>query len=178
LEDCGSKLLSATTENKFLSVEVDQLNIAIVVSEEQKQNLIEDNKDAQSRIDDLKKKSSEMVNALKEKKVEVDVLQKRIRVSTGKTITLNEQLITLKSNMKSVSDEKELLDTELKNLAEKIKVQGEELQLKKNVNIMLAVKCDEIKNEKKQVLDELIDVRQRLEKAQKAGFWRRLFKKY
>ena len=40
-----------------------------MVSEEQKQNLIEDNKDAQSRIDDLKKKTSEMVNALKEKKV-------------------------------------------------------------------------------------------------------------
>ena len=40
-----------------------------MVSEERKQNLIEDNKDAQSRIDDLKKKSSEMVNALKEKKV-------------------------------------------------------------------------------------------------------------
>ena len=40
-----------------------------MVSEEQIQNLIEDNKDAQSRIDDLKKKSSEMVNALKEKKV-------------------------------------------------------------------------------------------------------------
>ena len=53
----------------FFQVEVDQLNIAIVVSEERKQNLIEDNKDAQSRIDDLKKKSSEMVNALKEKKV-------------------------------------------------------------------------------------------------------------
>ena len=40
-----------------------------MVSEEQKQNLIEVNKDAQSRIDDLKKKTSEMVNALKEKKV-------------------------------------------------------------------------------------------------------------
>ena len=40
-----------------------------MVSEEQKQNLIEDNKDAQSRIDDLKKKTSEMANALKEKKV-------------------------------------------------------------------------------------------------------------
>ena len=53
----------------FFQVEVDQLNIAVVVSEERKQNLIEDNKDAQSRIDDLKKKSSEMVNALKEKKV-------------------------------------------------------------------------------------------------------------
>ena len=53
----------------FFKVEVDQLNIAIVASEKQKLNLLEDNKDAQSIIDDLKKKSSEMVDALKEKKV-------------------------------------------------------------------------------------------------------------
>ena len=40
-----------------------------MASEKQKLNLLEDNKDAQSIIDDLKKKSSEMVDALKEKKV-------------------------------------------------------------------------------------------------------------
>ena len=40
-----------------------------MASEKQKLNLLEDNKDAQSIIDDLKKKSSEMDNTLKEKKV-------------------------------------------------------------------------------------------------------------
>jgi len=178
LENENEKLKAVILEKKVLEESVEEMKKILSSSQLKQKELADENLSHHEEIKILQLNLSETKDKLSIEKLNVGDMKAKHDGLLKSMFCMEENIRCIKDETEKVKTEKASIEKELKSLVDQIKNQAVEMENQKLQNNELNVQCLELRKEKSDFLNDLLATRKQLQKARKAGIFRRIFKRY
>lgn len=175
---CIKELKEAETENSKKKDEIEALKLAVNHGELVLERLNEEKNKSVNELGLLENSLVEMNKKLSDEKVQVNTMKNKLVEMVDNQRKKEQDVRNLIAALKKVHKKNEETDLEVKKVMNKLESQGMVISTQEKENKKIEIENKRLQNDKSEVLNELLAVRQQLAKVKKAGFFRRLFKKY
>jgi len=177
-EECLKELDEMQAEKNKIKKEVEVLKEAAKTNEEKLNRLQHEKISFSEEVNSLEENLVEVKTSLRNEEVLIDNHKQQLGDLVFIQKRSDEDLMRFKANIKETNEAMKQTELQIKKVNEKLESQGIEILTRNEENEKTRKKSDRLQEEKKRMIEELLQVRQQLTKVKRAGFFRRLFKKY
>ena len=177
-EQCLKRLGVTRAENNKVKEEIEALTQAATTNKENVSRLRQEGCRLSEEAECLEECLVEVKTGLRNEKVVIDDLKKKLGELVSKRKRSDEDLTSLKANIKEVDEDKKRTELQIQKVNEELESQAAEISTRNEENEKARKERDRLREEKTNMVEELLQVQQQIAKVKRAGFFRRLFKKY